>query len=300
MADSRLATLPTMSPPSNGSICALTVDVEGFAESRVESVPVPSGLLGSQAADFEIAANLDVALELFEQHSCRATFFFLGRIARTAPDLVRRVVDHGHEIGCHSLEHLRITGQTQSVFRAALREAKSSLEDVSGQAVIGFRAPEFSIGTNNRWAFDELAQAGFRYDSSVMPTQVHDVYGMRGTEKGIFRWSNGLVEFPLPTVRFLGADWPVGGGGYFRLFPVRWTCRFYQSRQERADPVAFYIHPYEIGPHAPKIPGLSWLQQFRHYVRQAEGAVRLPPLLSSVAFTTMRDVLTNAGFLDQS
>jgi polysaccharide deacetylase family protein (PEP-CTERM system associated) len=263
-------------------------------------MPVPSEFLGSAQADREIAANLDIALDLFAEHNCRATFFFLGRIGRSAPDLIRRVAEAGHEIGCHSLEHLRITGMSASEFRAALREAKSLLEDASGQPVIGFRAPEFSIGTANRWAFDALVDAGFRYDSSVVPTRVHDVYGMKGTPKEIFRWPNGLIEFPLPTVRFLGADWPVGGGGYFRLFPVAWTQRFYMARQSRAEPATFYIHPYEIGPQAPRIPGLGPLQRLRHYLRRAQGAVRLAPLLAAVPFVSMAEVLTEAGFLDRS
>jgi polysaccharide deacetylase family protein (PEP-CTERM system associated) len=248
--------------------------------------------------DLEIEENLNVTLELLHEHGVTATFFFLGRIAISAPRLVKRVLEAGHEIGCHSLNHLRITGQSRDEFRRDLHVAKSSLEDASGARVIGFRAPDFSIGDGNLWAFDELLEAGFRYDSSVVPTSIHDVYGMVNTPEGIFRWPNGLVEFPLPIARFFRFRIPIGGGGYFRLFPQSWTVRAFESRNSRNQPATFYIHPYEIGPVAPRLPGLSFARRFRHYVRLAAGSERIAPLLKSVSFSSMADILRSRGFLD--
>ncbi len=248
--------------------------------------------------DREIEENLTVALELLKDHAVTATFFFLGRIALSAPRIVRRVAEAGHEIGCHSLNHLRITGQSQAEFRIDLRSAKAALEDASGESVIGFRAPDFSIGSGNLWAFDELLEAGFRYDSSVVPTSIHDVYGMTDTPEGIFRWPNGLIEFPMPISRLFGFQIPIGGGGYFRLFPLSWTRRAFERRDRRNQPAVFYIHPYEIGPVAPKLPGLSLARRFRHYVRLADGVERITPLLKSVSFASMSKVLQSHGFLE--
>lgn len=278
--------------------CAFTVDVEGFSESHAQSVQIAASFLDLAVMDREIESNLDATLDVLSEHSIRATFFFLGRIAQSAPQLVRRTVDAGHEIGCHSLNHLRITGQSREVLRNDLRAAKSALEDASGAHVIGFRAPDFSIGAGNLWAFDELVEAGFRYDSSVVPTSIHDVYGMTNVPEGIFVWPNGLVEFPVPVSRILGVRIPVGGGGYYRLFPLSWTRRAFEKRQNQNKPSTFYIHPYEIGPVAPKIPGLSLMRRFRHYVRLAGGSKRIVPLLKSVQFTTMANVLRSHGFLD--
>jgi polysaccharide deacetylase family protein (PEP-CTERM system associated) len=278
-------------------VCAFTIDVEGFAESHAQSVTVDPALLNPDAMDREIAANLDVALELLARHQTRATFFFLGRIARSAPHLVRQVAEAGHEIGCHSLNHIRIFGQTREEFRRDLRTAKTALEDAGGQAVAGFRAPDFSIGRRNLWAFDELAEAGFRYDSSVVTTRVHDVYGITGVPDTPFQWSNGLMEFPLPVFGLSGFTLPLGGGGYFRLLPVGWVRRFYRSRTRRNIPTAFYIHPYEIGPVAPRIEGLSFVRRFRHYVRLSQGVERLTQLLASVPFTTMSRVLADCANL---
>lgn len=247
--------------------------------------------------DREIEENLNATLELLDLHSVQATFFFLGRIAVSAPRLVRQVAEAGHEIGCHSLEHIRITGQSRSEFCRDLRKAKSELEDASGAEVIGFRAPDFSIGATNLWAFDELCESGFKYDSSVVPTTLHDFYGMKDVPEHIFLWPNGLIEFPLPVFRVLGRSVPTGGGGYFRLFPVAWTRRVFEGKYRRNIPSTFYIHPYEIGLSAPRLPALSFGRRLRHYLRLDKGRQRLTPLLKAVPFTTMSRVLSQAGFL---
>jgi polysaccharide deacetylase family protein (PEP-CTERM system associated) len=279
------------------AVCAFTVDVEGFAESHAQSVHVPKTYLSIESTDREIEENLAVTIDLLAEFDVKATFFFLGRIAQTASRLVRRVADTGHEIGCHSLNHLRITGQTRGEFRRDLRSAKAALEDASGTAVSGFRAPDFSIGNENTWAFDEIQDAGFLYDSSVVPTFIHDVYGMRDVSERIFQWPNGLIEFPMPVVRILGLRIPCGGGGYFRLFPGSWTRRLFAARNRRNIPTTFYIHPYEIGPVAPTLPGLPLARRFRHYVHLHKGAQRIAPLLKAVPFTTISQVLTSVGYL---
>ncbi|MBI5868154.1 MAG: DUF3473 domain-containing protein [candidate division Zixibacteria bacterium] len=286
--------------PDTAFVHALTVDVEGFAESHAQSVHVEDSLLGADVNDREIAANLSVTLDLFAEHQRRATFFFLGRIARTAPDLVRQVADAGHEIGCHSLFHRRITGQTPAEFRLQLATARKALEDASGGRVIGFRAPDFSIGAGNKWAFDELAAGGFLYDSSVVPTSLHDVYGMATVPRGIFRWPNGLIEFPLPVLKVFGQALPIGGGGYFRLYPSSVTRSYFRTQMTRGTPSVFYIHPYEIGPQAPRLPGLPLMRRFRHYIRLGNGRERLSRLLRILPFTTMSDVLKRSGFLEKS
>ena len=283
--------------PARETVHALSIDVEGFAESHAQSVTVDPALLEPTVSDREIERNLGTTLEVLSECNRKATFFFLGRVAQTAPRLVRRVADAGHEVGCHSMYHRRITGQTPVVFRTEVTEAKRRLEDASGQEVIGFRAPDFSIGAGNLWAFDDLATAGFRYDSSVVPTGLHDVYGMTDIPCDVFRWPNGLIEFPLPVIHVLGAQIPIGGGGYFRLFPLRLTTSFYRRQSRRNRPAAFYIHPYEIGAVAPRLMGLSFVRRFRHYVHLSQGGRRFGRLLRSVAFGTMASVLGDLGFL---
>jgi len=286
-----------MSELTGASSLALTIDVEAQAEALVESVSVATEFLRIETQDGQIADNLEVTLELLAGCNTHATFFFLGRIAKSRPDLVRRVAEGGHEIGCHALEHRRIFGQSRESFRRDLTEAKWLLEDACGQPVIGFRAPDFSIGQKNLWAIDELRAAGFLYDSSIVPTGWHDVYGMRGTPHGLFRWPNGLVEFPLPVLRLLFGTLPIGGGGYFRVYPF-WVTRVFFGRRGRSEtPTTFYAHPCEIGGIAPRLPGLSWPRRFRHYSGLSKGRRRMETLLHSVRFTTMSAVLRNEGFI---
>jgi len=290
--------MPPVAPPNPVSH-AFTIDVEGMAESHAESVAVGAALLSDDRNDREVEENLGPTLELLSASGRRATFFFLGRIGQTAPHLVRRVADAGHEIACHSLHHRRITGQTQEEFRRDLLIARAGLENAGGQPVVGFRAPDFSIGEANRWALDVIWESGFRYDSSIVPTSIHDVYGMKGIPESIFRWHNGLIEFPLPVVHLFGTALPIGGGGYFRLYPLSVTRLFYERRTRSRRPSVFYIHPYEIGPSAPRLSGLSMGRRFRHYVRLDRGRERLLPLLKAVPFDTMANVLRAAGFAEE-
>ncbi|MBD3298305.1 MAG: DUF3473 domain-containing protein [candidate division Zixibacteria bacterium] len=283
-------------PADRDMVHGLSVDVEGFAESHAQSVRVDPSLTDTGVSDTEIEANLNTTLDLFAQHVCRATFFFLGRIGESSPHLVRMTADAGHEIGCHSYQHLRITGQTPDEFRDHLTRARAALQDASGQPVLGFRAPDFSIGAGNLWAFDELYAAGFRYDSSVVPTDIHDVYGMSDVPEEIYRWPNGLIEFPLPVMRILGESVPVGGGGYFRLFPLWLTQRGFRQSARAGRPGVFYIHPYEIGAVAPRLSGLSVTRRFRHYVRLGRGRKRLGWLLERLEFAPMVEVLKRQEF----
>ncbi len=283
-------------PAGRDMVHALSVDVEGFAESHAQSVRVDRSLTEVDVSDAEVETNLTATLDLFAQHNCRATFFFLGRIGESSPHLVRMTAEAGHEIGCHSYQHLRITGQTRDEFRNYLVKARAALQEASGQPVLGFRAPDFSIGAGNLWAFDELYATGFRYDSSVVPTDIHDVYGLSDVPEEIYRWPNGLIEFPLPVMRILGKSIPVGGGGYFRLFPLWFTRRGFRQCARAGRPGVFYIHPYEIGSDAPRLSGLSVARRFRHYVRLGSGRERLGRLLARLTFAPMVEVLENQGF----
>jgi len=277
---------------------ALTVDVEGFAESNEESFPIPSALLDSRSRDLEVARNMRVVLDLLASTGTRATFFFLGRIAKDDPGIVRETAAAGHEIGCHSEEHRRIYNLAPAVFERQVRSARHRLEDVSGQPVLGFRAPDFSITKASAWALDALRSAGFTYDSSIYPTGLHDVYGIADSPRGIHRTASGLVEFPLSTVSLLGRAVPFGGGGYFRLYPVALTELLIRRENAAGRPCMFYIHPYEVGPDIPQVPGLSPLRRFRHYYHCSAGARRLGRILRRVHFCPAAQALSEGGYLE--
>jgi polysaccharide deacetylase family protein (PEP-CTERM system associated) len=274
---------------------ALSVDLEGFVESNQESFPIPARYLDRAGESREIERNTEVTLALFEQHRVRATFFVVGRIARDLPGVVRAIAAAGHEVGCHNYEHRRVFGLTREQFREGMRRALADLQDVAGQTVHGFRAPDFSITRESLWALDVLRELGLGYDSSIYPLRGHDVYGIGDVDPWPHRLPNGLVEFPLSSVAVGRRRLPFGGGGYFRLYPLALTHLLARLTNRVGRPFMFYIHPYEVGPEIPLIDGLPRLRRFRHYHNTRNGRARLGDLLQSYRFAPVRDVLEENG-----
>jgi len=274
-----------------------SIDVEGFIESNVQSVHIPDEYINESEGNVEIERNTDVLLEILDESHTKATFFFVGRLATDTPGLVKRVGDAGHEIGCHSYSHIRVFGVDKSEFKQKLSAAKKRLEDVSGQRVYGFRAPDFSITEKSIWALDILKELGFVYDSSIYPFGLHDVYGIKDANPSVHKLPNGLIEFPMATTELLGKRIPFGGGGYFRLYPLLLTKIFLSKLNKQGHPAMFYIHPYEAGPVIPQIPGLSAYRKFRHYYHCRSGGVRIKKLLKAFKFGPVVDVLRNIDFL---
>jgi polysaccharide deacetylase family protein (PEP-CTERM system associated) len=277
---------------------AFSVDVEGFIESNVQSFHIPDKYINQSEDNVEIERNTNVLLEVLDEAKTKATFFFVGRLAADIPGLVKRVKDAGHEIGCHSYAHIRIFGIDKNEFKQKLSTAKKRLEDVSGQRVYGFRAPDFSITNKSIWALDILKELGFVYDSSIYPFGLHDVYGIKDAEPSVHILPNGLIEFPLSTVDLLGKRIPFGGGGYFRLYPLLLTKIFLSKLNKRGHPAMFYIHPYEAGPVIPQIPGLSAYRKFRHYYHCKNSDRRIKKILKTFKFAPIIKVLKDRGLVE--
>lgn len=229
-----------------------------------------------------VERNVDVILGLLDEADAKATFFTLGWIAERYPQLVRRIVDNGHELASHGYGHQRASDLTPAEFRADIVRAKRILEDLGGVAVRGYRAPSFSINQANWWAVEELENAGYVYSSSIYPVR-HDHYGMPDAPRFPHRpnGAGGILELPPTTLPLLGRNLPAAGGGWFRLLPYamsRWMLRRV-NRQDRA-PCMFYFHPWELDPGQPRQPGLSARTRFRHYVNLQRMPDRLGRLLN--------------------
>jgi polysaccharide deacetylase family protein (PEP-CTERM system associated) len=280
---------------------ALSVDVEEYFHAEIFQTAT-RGIAG-KTFESRIEASVDALLGLLDHHHARGTFFTLGEVARTHPRLVRTIAAGGHEIACHGDRHECVYRLTPTQFRGDIRRAKQQLEDLIGVAVIGYRAPNFSIGPEQRWAYPILMEEGFRYDSSTYPI-LHDRYGRPNAPRfpyGVFRrglaW---LTEFPIGTARVLGVNLPIGGGGYFRLSPYEWIRRGIQhvNTHER-QPVMFYFHPWELDPDQPR-PPMAWRHRFRHYVGLEHEAIKLALLLTQFRFGTARDVLEDRQSLAET
>ncbi len=232
-------------------------------------------------------------LALLDKHGVRATFFVLGWVAERHKALVRDIHDAGHEVACHGYNHRLIYNMTREEFGEDIARAKDILEGITGEAVLGYRAPSYSIVKQNLWALDVLIEKAFLYDSSIFPIR-HDTYGIPGAHRFphlISRGGGEIVEIPPATFRLLGQNLPVAGGGYLRLYPAYLTnlaIRAINNREKK--PVVVYFHPWEIDPGQPKMKG-GLKSRFRHYMNLASTLPKLERFLGALRFRPLAEVM---------
>lgn len=283
-----------MANNSPSPLNALSIDVEEYFQVSAFESTISRADWERWPSRVEYATGR--LLDLFGEQRVRATFFTLGWVAERHPALIRRMVDEGHEVGCHGYQHIRATTQTREEFRADITRSKALLEDASGHEVRGYRAASFSIDRSNLWAFDEMAAAGFAYSSSVYPVR-HDLYGIPNAPRVPFRPVRELplVEIPVSTARVAGQNLPAGGGGYFRLLPYFLSRMLVRRVNHDAGRAAnMYFHPWEFDPDQPRPSGLPAKSRFRHYLNQRRSLDRLRRLLSDFRWGPFRDVYATA------
>jgi len=256
---------------------ALTIDVEDYFQ--VSALAPHFDRADWHQVPCRVERNIDVVLGLLDESGAKATFFTLGWIAERYPQLVRRIVAEDHELASHGYGHHRATDQHRAEFSQDIRKAKTLLEDLAGAEVKGYRAPSFSVGKRNPWAFDCIAEAGYRYSSSVYPIR-HDHYGMPDAPRFPHESRDGLLEIPVTTARLLKTNLPAGGGGYFRLMPYTLSRSLIRRVNDvEGRPAVFYFHPWELDPDQPRVPGTSLKTRFRHYLNLHRTEPRLRRLL---------------------
>jgi polysaccharide deacetylase family protein (PEP-CTERM system associated) len=277
---------------------ALTVDVEDYFHVAAFAPNIHRDSWTSRES--RVVGNTQRLLIIFEQFDVRGTFFVLGWVAERHPQLVRDIAARGHEIACHGFSHRLVYEQSPEEFYEETLRSKNLLEDITGSAVLGYRAASYSIVRESLWALDILVELGFVYDSSIFPVH-HDRYGIPDAERAPHRMStpNGkfIVEWPLATATILGFRLPVAGGGYFRLLPYwlsRWGLASINRRELR--PFIFYLHPWEVDPEQPRVSA-STLSRFRHYTNLEKCEGRLRRLLGEFKFGTAREGLVQLGLL---
>lgn len=287
-----------MEKTDSNTVCnnALTVDVEDYFQVSAFEKHISVDSWSSLPCRVERTTNR--ILDLFAAHGAVGTFFILGWVAEHYPQLVRRISSEGHEIASHGFSHQRVTQLQPQEFRRDVSRTKKLLEDISGQAVMGYRAPSFSIDERNLWALDILSEEGYRYSSSIYPIS-HDHYGMPEAHRfAHYPRDHDLLEIPVSTLALFGLKLPCGGGGYFRLFPYcfsRWAIR-HVNRAEQMSCV-FYFHPWEIDPGQPRVAGLSWKARFRHYLNLKSTEQRLTRLLEDFSWDRMDQIYLDSTVL---
>jgi polysaccharide deacetylase family protein (PEP-CTERM system associated) len=269
---------------------ALTVDVEEYFQ--VHAFEEVVGRENWENYESRVEASTSRILDILAETGTRASFFILGWIAERHPILVRRIRDAGHEVATHGYGHWLVYRQTPDQFRSDLQRSLDIIQDITGEKVLGFRAPSFSITKHSLWAVDVVQECGLRYDSSIYPARplVHNRYGFPGAPCAPYLIRPGLWEFPMTIVHWLGRDFPIGGGGWLRHYPYALTRWGLRKVNAEGRPAIVYLHPWEVDPEQPRINGSLW-RQFLHYHNLDKTGERIRTLCREFYFAPVREVL---------
>jgi len=271
----------------------LSVDVEEWFHPEALQHKFPPEKWHEQQS--RVNQNVDLLLELFKQKKVSATFFTLGWVAKQNPEMIKKIVSDGHEIASHGSMHKMITKMSTQEFANDLDESIKILQDISGEKVLGFRAPTFSVIKKTRWSWDIMLKNGLVYDSSVYPIW-HDRYGIPDAprEKYIALSDQGksLLEYPMSTVKIFNRNIPFGGGGYLRIFPNWFTKWAIKSVNKEGLPAILYMHPWEFDTDQPKVH-MGALQNLRHYYNIKKNLQKLAELLDNFKWTSFKKAIEN-------
>jgi polysaccharide deacetylase family protein (PEP-CTERM system associated) len=269
----------------------LTIDLEDwFCVEIFNTTYRPADWSGLASV---VVENTDRVLEKLRAHNLKATFFVLGWVADRYPDLIARVASEGHEIGCHSYHHYMVSAMTSTQFRQDTEMALAAVVKACGVTPTGYRSPSWGMRRDMLWAYEILADLGFRYDSSIYPIH-HDIYGDPGAPVKPYTVAlpsgRGLLEFPASTVHVLGRRMAIAGGGWLRHFPY-WFTRWGIQRLNRLRlPAMVYFHPWELSPDIPRVK-LGLKNRFRQYGNLAVMERKIDRLLNEFDFGPIREYI---------
>lgn len=267
-----------MMPASN--ICVLTVDLEewfhGLEPDRQQW----------RSLERRTHISTSILLDILDEFGSKATFFVLGDVAETTPELIREVAFRGHEIGTHGMHHQFVYHVTPEEFRQDLRQSIRLLESITSEPVLSYRAPYFSVTKRSMWALEILEEEGIKYDSSIFPAR-NPRYGISSAERTPHKIGADLWEWPITTIPSPFGNIPFSGGAYFRFLPFRFIMHSLSKIEKMKEPLMFYFHPWEIDQEQPYRSSGKWFNDFTHYYRLKHTEEKLKILLSLVQFTAL-------------
>lgn len=263
---------------------ALSIDFEDWYQAfAARDIP------GWEHHPSRVPRDTDRLLTVLEKYNTKCTFFILGEVAEKFPNEIRAIHKAGHEIGSHGYQHLPLFKQEQAQFEKETRASNEFLEDLTGEPVLGFRAPFFSIREDSLWAIDSLRKLGFKYDSSMNPI-AGLLHGYKGAGRSAFTHPNGLHELPITTYRMPGITLPFGGGVWYRLLPysaIRTGLKRLNRRQIAGN---IYFHPREFDPDLPRI-NAGWKMHLIVYAGTRALESKLERMLQDFTWVPVKDYL---------
>ena len=270
---------------------ALTIDVEEWFQ-----VAIFKDIIKYEDWDkceSRIIPNICKTLNLLSKMNVKATFFVLGWVAERYPEVVKAIKEMGHEIASHGYAHKLIYEQTREEFATDVKKSIDILEEITGEKVLGYRAPSFSIVKETLWAWEVLAEMGIKYTSSVFPVK-HDRYGILTVPRFPFaikvNEKDELIEFPLSTFRMLNRNIPIAGGGYLRLYPYWFIKKGIQKINKAGKPAIIYFHPWELDCSLPR-KKVNMVSRLRYYGNLTLTERKIKILLEDFEFTPVKEVL---------
>jgi len=269
---------------------ALTIDLEDWYQGLTST---SKQIDRWDSYEDRVVESSERLLDLLAFAGVKATFFVLGYVADQFPRLIKNIAASGHEIGLHSYYHQRVVNLTPEQFHSDLTRGLAAVESASGEKVVGYRAPMFSINQSRMWALEILRDMGFLYDSSIFPIR-NIYYGYPDAPRFPFHpfEDDAFIEFPVSTVRFLGINWPVAGGFYMRLIPYQLFKKGLNSINQEGKPAIIYLHPWDIDPDQPR-PNPTMREQFTHYYNLHSAEEKLTNLIHDFRFGPLCNLLND-------
>ena len=273
---------------NESNLCMLSFDIEDWFQ--VENLREKVKREEWDDKELRVVKNTHKLLSILDRYNTKATFFVLGWVSEKVPQLVLEIHNRGHEIACHGHGHELIYNQTPDEFHKDIQQARLFLEKLIGEKIWGYRAPSFSI---TEWAIDILKEEGFKYDSSLFPSIIHDRYGKLKSVKlnskiGVEKVRDNFFEVSISTLDFMGKRIAWGGGGYFRILPYSLYRTGVRKILDAGKAFVFYLHPWEIDSLQPKVKNLEFRYRVRHYMGLSKTECKLNKLLQDFKFKTIR------------
>ncbi|NQT46463.1 MAG: DUF3473 domain-containing protein [Candidatus Omnitrophica bacterium] len=269
-------------------INVLTFDTEEWFQSHELGIEPRNW----QHLECRVCESVKRILAILNERGIKATFFVVGWIAQRYPELVREIVNAGHEVGSHGYAHEIVYEQTPEDFEEDLKKSLNILKDITGKDVIGYRAPYYSITKDSLWALDILQRYGLKYDSSIYPISLRMFTkgGIKGYISKPCIIKEGLFEFPMPVTELCNFKLPVATGIYFRLFPYRFTRWAIEKANKRGLFVTVNLHPWEFDPLQPRVK-MSLPYSIKRYTNLHKTEQRFRRLLDDFDFTSCKHKL---------